>query len=72
MSFGTSLEDNLSKTKIMIFGRNKMKLNQETFYLGNDQIEITHKYKYLEIDSIHINTLSHWIKGEECLDVHFK
>jgi hypothetical protein len=29
--FCTYLEDNLSKIKIMIFGRNKMKLNQETF-----------------------------------------
>ena len=40
----------LSKTKIMIFGRNKRKLNQEAFYLDKDQIEITHEYKYLGID----------------------
>ena len=53
--FCTSLEDNLFKTKIMIFGRNKRKLNQEIFYLDNDQIEITHKYKYIEVDFY-----SHW------------
>ena len=46
----SSLDVNLSKTKIMIFGRNKRKLNQEAFYLGKDQIEITHEYKYLGID----------------------
>ena len=31
----------------MIFGRNIRKLNQEKIYLGKDQIEITHQYKYL-------------------------
>ena len=28
----------------MIFGHNKRKLYQETFYIGKDQIEITHEY----------------------------
>ena len=46
----SSLEVKLAKTKIMIFGRNKRKLNQEAFYLDKDQIEITHEYKYLGID----------------------
>jgi hypothetical protein len=46
----SSLEINLSKTKIMIFGHNKRKSNQEAFYLDKDQIEITHEYKYLGID----------------------
>ena len=53
MSFAlsSSLEVNLSKTKIMIFGRNKWKLNQEVLNLNKDLIEITHEYKYLGIDS---------------------
>jgi hypothetical protein len=34
---------NLSKTKVMIFGRNRKKLNQGGFYLGNDQIVTTHE-----------------------------
>ena len=38
----SSLEVNLSKIKIMVFGRNKRKSNQEVFYLENDQIEIMH------------------------------
>ena len=46
----SNLEVNLSKTKIMILGRNKRKLNQEAFYLDKDQIKITHEYKYLGID----------------------
>ena len=33
----------------MIFGSNRWKSNQEAFYLDKDPIEITHKYKYLEI-----------------------
>ena len=33
----------------MIFGYNKHNLNQETFNLGIDQIEITLEYKYLGI-----------------------
>ena len=37
----SSLEVNLPKTKIMIFGCNKRKLNQYAFYLDTDQIEIT-------------------------------
>ena len=45
------LDVNLSKAKIMVFGCNKRKLNQETFYLGKNQNEITHHYKYLGIDS---------------------
>ena len=44
-----SLEVNLSKTKIMIFGCNKIKLNQEAFYLDQDPIDITHEYKYIRI-----------------------
>ena len=43
----SSLEVDLAKTKIMIFGRNKRKLNQKVFYLDKDQ---THEYKYLGID----------------------
>ena len=46
----SSLEVNLSKTKIAIFGCNKRELNQEVFHLDKDQIEITLEYKYLEID----------------------
>ena len=44
--FGTysSLDVNLSKIKIMIFSHDKRKLNQETFYLRKDQIEITHDH----------------------------
>ena len=38
------------KTKIIIFGHNKKKLNQKAFYLDKVPIEITHKYKYLGID----------------------
>ena len=49
-STSSSLEINLSKTKIMIFGHNKRKSNQEAFYLDKDPIEITHEYKYLGID----------------------
>ena len=45
-----SLEVNISKTKIMLFGHNKRKLNQEAFYLSKEQIEITHEYKYLGND----------------------
>ena len=41
------LEVILSKTKIIIYGHNKRKLNQEEFYLNKDQIEISHEYKYL-------------------------
>ena len=43
------LKVNLCKTKIMNFGCNKRKLNQKAFYLDNDQIEITHKHKYVGI-----------------------
>ena len=46
----SSLKVNLSKTKIMIFDRNKRKSNQEAFYLDKDQIEITHEYKYIGIE----------------------
>ena len=46
----SSLEVNSSKTKLMIFGRNKRKWNQEAFYLDKDQIEITREYKCLGID----------------------
>lgn len=45
-----ALEINKSKTKIMIFGRNKRKLKQKVFYLNEDEMEITHEYKYLGID----------------------
>lgn len=38
------------KIKIVIFGCKKRKLNQDTFYLNNDQIEVTHEYKYFGID----------------------
>ena len=55
----SSLDVNLSKTKIMIFGCNKTNLNQEAFYLDNDPIEITHEYKDLGIDFYHMDTLSH-------------
>ena len=35
----------------MIFGQNINKTkNQEGFYLGNDQIETTHEYKYLGVN----------------------
>ena len=44
-----SLEVNIFRTQIMIFGRNKMKLHQEAFYLDKDQIGIAHIYTYLDI-----------------------
>ena len=43
-----SMEVDFFKTKLMIFGRNKIKSNQEAFYLDQNQIEITHEYKYLD------------------------
>ena len=46
----SSLEVNLSKTNIIIFGHNKRKINQEAIYLNKDPIEVTHEYKYLGID----------------------
>ena len=46
-----SLGVNSFKTKSMIFGHNKRKLNQEAFYLDKDRIEITHEYKYFGIAS---------------------
>jgi hypothetical protein len=60
----SSLEANLSNTKIMIFGHNKRKLNQEAFYVDKDRIEITHEYKYIGLISIHMVALSHQVKGE--------
>ena len=33
-----SLDVNLSKTEIMIFGRNKRRLNQKAFYFAKNQI----------------------------------
>ena len=44
----SSLEVKLSMAKIMIFGRDKRKLNQEAFYLDMDQLDITREYKYSE------------------------
>ena len=44
------LEANSPITIIMIFGRNKRKLNQKAFYLDKGQIEITHEFEYLGID----------------------
>ena len=41
----SSIQVNLAKTKIMVFGRNKRKLNQVALYLDKDQIKITHEYK---------------------------
>jgi len=38
------------ETKIMIFGCNTKRSNQNAFYLDKDQIEITHEYKYVGID----------------------
>ena len=46
----SSFEVNPSKTKFMIFGHNKRKLNQEAFHPNKDQIEITHKRKNLGIN----------------------
>jgi hypothetical protein len=34
----------------MTFGHNKRYLNQEAFYLDKEQMEITHEYKYYDID----------------------
>ena len=48
--FFLALKSTYLKLKIVIFGHNKMKLNQEALYLDTDQNEITHKYKYLGID----------------------
>ena len=49
-ALSSRLKVNLARTKIILFGHNKRKLNQEAFYVNKDQIEITHEYKYLEID----------------------
>ena len=38
----------------MVFGHNKRKLNQETFYPGKDQVEITHEYEYEKGMKIHM------------------
>ena len=62
-SFG--LEVNLAKTKIMIFGHNKKKLNQKAFYLNKEQIEIAHEYKYLGIDIYSHHYFEPSVKGEE-------
>ena len=35
--------DGKKETKILIFGCNKRKLNQEAFWLDNEQIEITYE-----------------------------
>ena len=43
----SSLEVNLSKTKIIIFDNNKKKLNPKAFCLDKGPIEITHEYKYV-------------------------
>ena len=48
----------------MIYGLNKRKLNQETLYLENDSIEITHENKCLVIDFIHKDALSHLVKRQ--------
>ena len=78
MSFALlqALKIYLSKTKIMVFGRNKRKLNQEAFYLDKDQIEIIHEYKYLGIDFYSHEDLSQLVKTKnrryESLDGHFK
>ena len=48
MSFALLLA--ISNTNIVVIARNKRKLNQETFYLGKDQVEITHEYEYPGID----------------------
>jgi hypothetical protein len=46
-----SIDINLSKTKIMNFGQNiNQTENQEGLYLGDDQIETTHEYKYLGVN----------------------
>lgn len=40
----SSLDVNLYKTKGMICGQNKSKFNEKGFYLGKDQIKLTHGY----------------------------
>ena len=61
----SSLEVNLAKTRIMVFGCNKRKLNQEAFYLDKDQIEITHEFKFLGIDFKSHGYFDLSVKGEE-------
>jgi hypothetical protein len=41
----SSLEVKLCKVGIVIFGRDKRKLNQEAFYLDTNQLDITCEYK---------------------------
>jgi hypothetical protein len=61
-----SLEVNLAnKTKKMIFGHNKRKLNQEPFKQYKDQIDITMNTNTLGLIFIHMVTLSHLVKGKE-------
>ena len=38
----SSLEVNLLKIKLMIYGRNKRQLNQEAYFIDKDQIKINH------------------------------
>ena len=65
MNTSSSLEVNMAKTKILIGGHNKRKLNQETIYLDKDQIEITHENIYLGINFIHMGTWSHLVKDKK-------
>lgn len=59
------IDVNLLKTKMMTFGHNTRELIQKVFYIGNNQIEITHEYKYIGLISNHVVPLSHKIKGGE-------
>ena len=60
----SSLEVNLPKTKIIIYGCNKRKLKQKAFYIDKGSIEITNEYKYLGIE-FYSHEYSEPVKGEE-------
>ena len=70
------LEIHKSKIKITIFDCHKRKLKQKVIYLHKDEMEITHKYKYLGIDFYLHGYLKPLSRGDELhvwsLDGHFE
>ena len=50
LAFLLALKSIYLRVKSWYLTATKGKLNQEAFYLDKDPIEITHEYKFLEID----------------------
>ena len=65
----SSLDVNLSKTKIMIFDHDKRKSNLDVFIPRQVPNRDTYEYKYLRVDSTHMATLNHQVKKEKELQV---